>query len=285
MSSPQTVFKPVPAGGVTYMSQTIAKPILYGQGDGTYDWVMRRWLPTHSSAVSPDGTRYAYAVGNPSNEDQTVHIVDIASGEDKVAATGRGYWPLAFNSDGLYIIQSWGGMSGGGLLLLLNPSTNELRQLYPFRQESGKRWRLILGHFAYGADLNPADPNPPGSGEAPNSLIRLDLTTGAIRQLVYRPGETVWPVGQTSDGSAIAALPEGIALIDAQGNMAPVNGTTNRMMVIQDSQNTWFLTTMTARPSLYRLSGLEAIHVFDLSLPAGFFAPLGSYLSPGGGCN
>lgn len=259
------------------IQRTVAQPILYGSMDGTFDWPMNRWIPSSYSAVSPGGSEYAYAGPGPGDL-TSIHVVDVATGRDRIVANGDSLFPLIFGSSGVYLIQSSAGMSKSGSLFLLDPMSGRLRQLY---RSSSKResWQLVIGNAAYGSDLNPADPNPPGSGEANDELIRLDLATGQVEPVVYIPGHPVAFVGQTADGRPIASLLGGLYIIDAGGSRSLISGVSGRAAPLTDATQTWLLDWDST--SLFRLAGAAAIKVVDLrvqpSLPT-------SYLVLAGGC-
>jgi hypothetical protein len=282
MTAPKSAFDWVPDSGPLWgLRRTIAEPVLYGQGDdATYDRPLHRWIPAHSSAVSPNGGQYAYASKGPgdSKDSASVHIVNVLSGQDRVAATGDNFWPLMFNSDGVYLTQRSGAnLWGGGGIFLLDPITNKVRQLHG----AGKVeiWQIIGGRFAYGARFNPADPMPAGMGEAPNELIRLDMTTGVIDALVYRPGQAVAFAGKTSDGRIMASFPGGLHFVDWQGQTTLIRDAPGDASIFTDDEQTWFLSGSTPR-HVYNLSGNRAKHVMDFDA----YTNPNRYMSLAGGC-
>jgi hypothetical protein len=118
------------------MYRTPDQPYLRGMwGDtvlasGTYDRSQRRWLPVPPEFVSPDGRKYAYTV-----QGEGVHIVDVASGIDKVVAGTTGpspqahYFVAGYLNDGVYLTQ-WGPTGGPGLgLWRLDPAAGSITQV------------------------------------------------------------------------------------------------------------------------------------------------------------
>jgi len=275
MTAPKTTFARVP--GSPALRRTVADPVLYGQSDdATYDWPLRRWVPARFSAISPDGTQYAYAKGG-SGPSVDIHIVNIATGKDHVAATGDNFWPLVFNKDGVYLTQRTApaGLFAGGGIFLLDPITDKVREVHaPGAVEA---WQVISGKFAYGGGFNPAA--PAGSGETSNELIRLDMTTGAIERLAYRPGQPVVIAGTTSDGRIIASIQGGLYFVDSQAQTTLIMDADGGASIFTDRDQTWFLSWSMPR-RLYSVSGNRAEHVMDF--PA--YTNPNSYMSLAGGC-
>jgi hypothetical protein len=133
VSDPQSVMVFDQARG---QYRTPDQPHLYGVwGDtmlasGTYDRSEHRWLPVPRQFVSPDGSRYAYAV-----QGEGVHLVDVASGVDSVLAGTIGPSPRSHYSvagylrDGIYLTQ-WGPTGGAGIgLWRLDPNGKSITQV------------------------------------------------------------------------------------------------------------------------------------------------------------
>jgi hypothetical protein len=280
MTTPTIAFEGVPASGALWgLRRTVTEPVLYGQGDdAAYDWPFHRWIPARSSAISPDGTQYAYA-GRGSGESAAIHIVNVTTGQDRVAASGDNFWPLVFNNDGVYLTQRSGaGFWAGGGLFLLDPATGSVRQVHAPGAYEG--WQFINGNFAYGSDANPADPSPAGRGEgATDELIRLDMTIGVIEHLLYQPGQGIGFIGLTVDGRTMASLSGGFSLVDSQGHTTLIMDAPAGAFTFTDNSHTWFLTWNSPR-HLYRLSGNSAEHVMDFQA----YTNPNDYMSLAGGC-
>lgn len=99
----------------------------------TYDQALRRWLPVPPQYVSPDGTKYTYAVA-ANSQGGGVHLVDIATATDRIVPGTTGipnanYFVVGYLSDGVYLDQF--GPTGGGAIGLwrLNPTSNAIVQV------------------------------------------------------------------------------------------------------------------------------------------------------------
>jgi hypothetical protein len=168
---------------------------------GGYDHQASRWVPTTYAAISPDGTRYAYAqpaIANPGGPPPVgiVHIVDVATSIDHQAAIPGPVAVVGWTATGIYVeaIVPQSGAPPTGLSVV-NPATNAFdRQI-----TSTGYWPVIGDHFAYGADIDPSDPSPPvqnGPGPAPGDRIdRLDLASGAVTYVLTLSGGRVFPEG------------------------------------------------------------------------------------------
>lgn len=255
--------------------QTVDKPILTGgPNGGVYDRALGRWLPAEWSALSPDGTHYAYAAGRPGGDNE-LHVVDASTGIDHVVSSSGQYYPFEYRVDGLYLVQrnAGSGLWSGSNLFLLDPVANEIRLIHSSSRT--EFWGFISGDFAYGADINPSDPNPVGSGEAPDELIRLDVKTGEMVRFQYHPGQVVSWIAITAAQQPIAQIgSSGFQFIDAAGNAKGVLQTpTNASELFTDSQHTWLLAgdprSAVAPPrntSLYLLSNDDFVHEMDFQL-------------------
>jgi hypothetical protein len=280
MTTPNVAFETVPESRSQWGRwRTVAEPVLYGNvAHASYDWPLHRWIPASHWAVSPDGHQYAY-VREGSGGLVDIHIVNVATGRDRVAATGDNFSPMAFNVDGLYISQGPPGrMWFGGGIFLLDPLTDTVRQVHaPGKVEI---WSLIAGRFAYGARFNPADPMPAGMGEAPNELVRLDMTTGVIDALAYTPGKVAYLLGKTPDGRILAGLRGGIYFLDSQGQTIWITDSLNGAAIFSDDKETWFLSYSSPR-HLYVLSGDRVEHVMEFEA----YTNPNRYMSLAGGCH
>jgi hypothetical protein len=176
---------------------------------GGYDHQASKWLPTSYFAISPDGTRYAYAepaIANPGGPPMAgiVHIVDVATSIDHQAAIPGPVLVVAWTATGIYIeaIVPQSGAPPTGLSLI-NPATNA----FDHQITSTGFWPVVGDHFAYGADIDPTDPHPPvqnGPGPAPGDRIdRLDLATGTVSYVLTLPGGRVFPEGLDSSQNPI----------------------------------------------------------------------------------
>lgn len=226
--------------GILY--QTVDKPYLLGTSRtlGFYDRAFSRWIPADPAAVSPDGAHFAYASGAPSGPNE-LHIVDVKTGTDHLITNVGRYYPLDYRADGLYLSErSTSGLWAGSGIFVLDLKTNVIRRLHSSTRTEW--WTATLGNFAYGADVNPSDPHPPGGGESSNELVRADLRTGAVVRFQYHPGQAVTVAGITPSGQLLAYVgTAAIRLIDSKGNAISIPGTPVTSSVYIDSARAWFL--------------------------------------------
>jgi streptogramin lyase len=175
-----------PAGGFTWVPDqqvygSTNEPVLNGpDANFYYDRPLSRWLPVPSDAVSADGSRYAYSANN-----SAFHVVDVASGRDRVLAGVFGN-VLAFRPEGIYVT------SGGGTgLWLLDPDTGVKRAIL---QDSGIQ--AVADGAAWIGAVNKADPAPPepamGGVVKYNEVSRRDLASGATTPWFYMSGTAVY---------------------------------------------------------------------------------------------
>jgi hypothetical protein len=157
------------------LTRTIKQPELQGPGGPFYSKSAARWLPVEREAVSPDGLRYAYAepywstASYPSGS--RVHVVNVATGLDRVIYDVASYKVVSFASEGIYV-QQWSDTGRPVRLALLNPSGGQPKQIF---QSDTLTWTIVEAGAAWGKDL--------GS----SSLTRLDLMTGNVQTWFHSP--------------------------------------------------------------------------------------------------
>lgn len=213
ISFPDATFGADPAGGFSQLAGgglvTDARPRLQSSVFNTgvfFDTVERRWVPVSAYQVSPDGAFYAYATYDPASGDPGhVHVVDIASGTEKVLpapappAPFQGFEVADFTSLGIYLAANQVNSLPSGAWLM-DPASGTIKTLAQvvnvLRIRNGYAWTL---------QVDPRDPKPPqpGKGTPGDSLVRVDLATGAKTEWVYRPGEQVWLQGLDSRGGTL----------------------------------------------------------------------------------
>jgi hypothetical protein len=192
---PRGGFTTDPNSGVV---STVASPSLNGDLAGLvlpfYDAAQARWVPAGSRQSTADGSSYAFATWDPTQPDvAVVHIVDVASASDrayKVAmpVQGMGFDVADFDSNGVLLLSNGFEQLPEGVWAM-DPYTGALRRLLQVGHVAGVR-----GGYAWAASIDPRDPSPPQlrrSGTASDSIVRVDLRTGASTVWFYKPGKQV----------------------------------------------------------------------------------------------
>ena len=166
VSGQQAGFLSIPSGKFT------ADPSAGPSADGlTYDRPQRRWLPVSWLQVLPDGSAYAYTrEATPTPFRNEIHLVDVATGSDRVIYNQGSYHVVAYQLDGIYLDNHLSGTDGSDGLWLLDPRSGSLKTFPAGRQAT---WGWIGAGGAWSYSLN-------GSRFGSNSFARMDLSTGAI---------------------------------------------------------------------------------------------------------
>lgn len=167
---------PPPADrAATALRRTVKQPELQGPGGPFYSKSAARWLPVEREAVSPDGLRYAYAepywstASYPSGS--RVHVVNVATGLDRVIYDVAPYTVVSFASEGIYV-QQWSTTGHPVRLALLNPSGGQPKQIF---QSDTLTWTIVEAGAAWSKDVDSS------------SLTRLDLKTGNVETWLHSP--------------------------------------------------------------------------------------------------
>ena len=135
---------------------------------GSYDWTYKRWVPVLSSQMLADGSAYTYEVELQDRPGYQIHVVQVASGADKMIDDmpyDNAYSILSLQPEGIYLVPiiHRSGLPAG--LWLLSSRTAKLAAVPGAADES---WQVIAGGAAWGG---------PAGG---NRLDRLDLSTGVV---------------------------------------------------------------------------------------------------------
>lgn len=233
---PGATFVADPAGVIQFHQQelaTAATPVLYGvpqAGKPFYDHAMGRWIPAGAGQTSPDGAFYAYPTLGASNSEQTrIHVVDVAHGTDRafVVPTPVGGTTVGVqigDFDGYYVYflatQFEQLPSGVWRLDIASGSIRAMAQVTSVM--------IVRNGYAWVGRVDPRDPSPPTaarSGELYDSIVRVDLSTGAETPWYYAPGHDVLVRGLDYEGRPIVegrSAPyidhSGLLLIPAPGN-------------------------------------------------------------------
>jgi hypothetical protein len=180
--------------------------VLYGaaqDGPPTYDLAQHRWVPASSAQLTADGGSYAYSIGQHDGRIQ-VHVADVATATEKafdVSQPERAQ-VVDFGAAGVYLVlpSALGGAGEG--VWLLNPTTGEVRRLRVVPQVMAVR-----DGYAWVGRIDPRNPPPtPTEGTTANSIVRLDLQTGAETPWYYRPGAALWLYGFDSRGKPVIGV-------------------------------------------------------------------------------
>jgi hypothetical protein len=146
-------------------------------------------VPT--SWASPDGSRYAYTAGDG------IYVVNVANGTQTELGDGHTWFIVTVQNQGVYA----GNPNIAGLWFL--PFTGAPRQI-----TTAGYWQAGTATAAFGTATSAV---PQG---ATNSIIRLDLKTGAIGDWFTRPGTVSSVSGFDGSGNPILT----VGYINGTGN-------------------------------------------------------------------
>jgi hypothetical protein len=243
--TPEAGFISFPSGSYAADPAGNIKSKAYGLA---YDRSYNRWLPVDWRLVSDDGAHYVYVTysgDSPTPGAYTaLHIVDVASGADRVVSRSGQYVPNDYVGNGVYLTAWVGGHDGPGPQIgwVLDPSTGGIRALsggqnYGYWIGSGAGWRT---------DYNTADPTVHQGMTGPNRLIRVDLASGAEAAWFYQQGaESVQLLGFDRAGHPIASSGVGQVvavwlLTDAGHRSQLFTGSLFMNSATADSHGIWF---------------------------------------------
>ena len=118
-----------------------------------------------------DGSAYVYVrEASPTQFRNEIHLVNVASGEDRIIYDQGAYDPLAYNADGVYLQHHLSGTDAANGLWLLAPATGSLKA-FPAGEHA--TWAAVAWGAAWSYSV---DGNRFGS----SSFARMDLATGTI---------------------------------------------------------------------------------------------------------
>jgi hypothetical protein len=167
-----------------------------GSSGDYYDAPFFRWLPAQRSAVSPDGSHYAFGgatdVGKP-----ILHIVAVVGGADHTyslppelySAIG-GIDVFEYSNDAIFM-----GLYGEGYIEALwrfDIATGVTKKV-----EDINGIGAVDGSIVWRGTRNAADPNAWSwvPGNPTNQIERLDLRDGTSQTWLYRPGHLLDVIG------------------------------------------------------------------------------------------
>lgn len=236
VSFPQATFNMDPTGVIRYNSDgqlvTDATPNLYGLLQApprapSYDVARGRWIPASTAQISPDGAFFAYATFSASGAaPPRIHVVEVATGSDRVVElTTLPYGPyfalsvLSFEGSSIYFVpQKQADIYGTGVWRL-DLSSGSVVALAPVTG-------VVTVHdgYAWVVRLDLRDPSPPYAGF--NSIVRVNLTSGAETVWYYRPGKRLDLLDVSAAGQAIVSIlsdsESEIRLVDTPGGSGSI---------------------------------------------------------------
>ena len=163
----------------------------------TYDPAYSKWLAVPYAWLSPDGAHYAY----PLNGD--VYVQSVAGGPQLDLAAGQQLAVIDVENDGVY---ASGGNTKAGLWFL--PFSGPTKQV-----SSTGFWNAARHGYAYGTVTSAV---PQG---ASNTILRMDLKTGATVDFFTQPGAQSFVTGFDAQGEPVVQVnyQNGVALFIATG--------------------------------------------------------------------
>lgn len=177
ISLPSSTFTPDPTSSMAFdatsrRTGTTTSPVLYGDSSSlTYDRPLKRWLPVSWAQILPDGSAYAYTrEASPTQFRNEIHVVDVATGSDRIVFNQDAYHVVAYEPEGVYLDYHLNGTDASSGLWLLNPTSGSLKA-YPSGRQATWGWIAAGGAWSY---------SPIGTTFGSNSFARLDLSTGAV---------------------------------------------------------------------------------------------------------
>jgi hypothetical protein len=155
---------------------------IYGPGYTgiTYDIAFHKWLPVPWLWVTPDGSRYAYTSAN------SIYVHNVADNTQVELGDGKVWSIVSAQPEGVYADNP----NVAGLWLL--PYSGAARQI-----TTSGYWQVEAAGAAYGTETSAV---PQGVS---NTIIRLDVKTGASAAWFTRDGESSSVVGVDGHGNAI----------------------------------------------------------------------------------
>jgi hypothetical protein len=198
-----------------HLNKSVVRPYLYGgPGEATYTRRYGRWLPSSVAAVSPDSSHYAYAeqYNDASGPRSRIHVVDVASGSDRVVYDQGFYGVIDYEFEGLYLFAVGYADAPSSGLWRLDPRTGSVQAI--LATQAGSRIptvNYVGGGAAWFSDLAPGDQVPAtvqGMAQAFffDRLMRVDLKTGSITPWFRQPGKEVQAIGEDGQGHAIVRV-------------------------------------------------------------------------------
>ncbi|MEA2684458.1 MAG: hypothetical protein QOK05_2786 [Chloroflexota bacterium] len=186
------------------------RPALVGDAAvPSYDLAMHQWLPVQFPAISPDGTKYAWVdysallnQGPGAPVKQPIHVTDVASGVDHVIHSGDQFDGPTWDAAGaIYVVHHLAGTDSGQGLWRMDPVSGLATQV----DSSQREWQYVDQNSAWAA--GPRIDQSQGKGPS-DSVVHLDLSSGATATWFSRPGKWVQVIGVDGQGRALVTVTE-----------------------------------------------------------------------------
>jgi hypothetical protein len=227
---------------------TSATPVLHGSGGSPfYDRAQSRWVPGPASQALADGSAYAYVSRKPYTDVTNVNVVDVASGNVRTFRLSTPQYPFVadYGAAGVYLVSGSAIGGPGQGVWLMNPGTGAVRKL----RDVAWIWAVRDG-YAWAGRFDSRDKTvwPPMEIAPLNSLVRIDLATGAETVWFYREGTYPWFIGLDSRGRPVVSMAPNavneVRLIDASGSAGQLvysgNFSFGGHQIQGDGERLWF---------------------------------------------
>jgi hypothetical protein len=209
---PGASYKADPSGvirrppGLDDFVTTAARPPLSGvqqNGPPSFDAAVGRWVPASSAQTSSDGLRYAYTTGIGNG--LLIHVVDVSKAVDKTFGVDLPAWNYVADYDSGIVYLTGTALGGPGYgVWAFDTATGSTRQL---SKASGVL--AIRGGYSWMGRFDARDTTPQGYSElaAINTVVRVNLATGAETLWYYHPGQYLSVSGFDAGGAPVISLP------------------------------------------------------------------------------
>ena len=275
------------SGGFIQFPQATFVPDL--ASDVAYDAAVHRWLPVRASLIAPDGRSYAESI--PAGAATRVRLVDALSGSSRNVWSGYGNWrAVGYVPALLYTLR---------IYPAINQYASSTYQVYVLDVRSPKpnpkligppspsEWTL-WGPPSAGAMWGIAVGSPPRLPPYPtptsglriymDTVIRMDLLTGAIQTFVTLPGMNLSLLGFDSGNRPIVAMRgystpiNRVALITGPDSIADLFRGADLGLepwsALSDQHGIWFDSPSTQSIWLYDVkAGLRRVYAFPRPTP------------------
>ena len=248
---PGAQFTPDPTGAILFQSAssefaTATAPVLLGSGGYPfYDRAQQRWVPGPAQQSLADGSAYAYVNTVPQTNVSTAYIVTVGTGQVRAFNVPAPQYPqvMDFGPAGVYLTagSAMGGPGHG--VWLLDPRTGTVKLL----RDRPSVWAVRDGYAWVGRfDLRDKTVWQPIEIAPLNSLVKVNLATGAETIWFYQAGSFPWFVGLDSRSRPLVMFSVNgtnqVRLIDQVGSSGQLirsgNGDINFSQA--DGERLWF---------------------------------------------